>query len=194
MFEGLRSRIEQFLAQHTAPGDPRASAAQLHQAVLDAKVAVSQMRDALGATERELTVERRHQEDAERRGRLAREIDDQETAGLADRFSAKHAERVQVLERKLQVQRDELALAEREVAEMTAQLKSIRGGAGAAAASSEAAWRDLQAAGGARPGVDPDDELLRSRLDRSAYEAAAEAQLAHLKRKMGKSPDSNPQG
>ena len=71
MFEGLRSRIEQFLAQHTAPGDPRASAAQLHQAVVEAKVAVSQMKDGLVATERELVIERKQLEDAERRGKLA---------------------------------------------------------------------------------------------------------------------------
>ncbi|MEP7324402.1 MAG: hypothetical protein ABI836_00510 [Gemmatimonadota bacterium] len=189
MFEGLRARIEQFLAQHTAPGDPRASAAQLHQAVVEAKVAVSQMKDGLVATERELVIERKQLEDAERRGKLAAGIPDQETVDLAERYAARHRERLQVLERKVVVQRDELMLAEREVAEMTAQLRSAKSGAGAADASSAAAWRDLESAGASRPGTDLNDEILGSRIDRAAHEAAADAQLAHLKRKLGKDPD-----
>jgi len=192
VFEGLRARIEQFLAQHTAPGDPRASAAQLHQAVIEAKVAVSQMKDALIATERELVMERKQLEDAERRGRLAAAIPDPETVTLAERYALKHHERLQMLERKVVVQRDELMLAEREVSEMTGQLRSARQGVGNADASSSAAWRELESAGGARPGTDVNDELLRSNLDRAAHEAAADAQLEHLKRKMGKKADNEP--
>lgn len=188
MFEGLRARIEQFLAQHTAPGDRRATAQQLHQAVIEAKMAVSQMRDALAATERELALERKQLEDAERRGKLAAGIADQETTALAERFAVKHRERVQVLQRKLAVQQDELAIAEREVGEMTAELRSAKQGLGAADQSSSAAWRDIESAGGSRPGTDLNDELLRSNLDRAAHEAAAEAQLAHLKKKLGKDP------
>jgi hypothetical protein len=190
VFEGLRARIEQFLAQHTVPGDPRASAAQLHQAVVEAKVAVSQMKDSLTATERELNLERKQLEDAERRGKLAAGISDQETVALAERFATRHRERLQVLERKVVVQRDELMLAEREVAEMTAQLRSAKQGLGNADVSSAAAWRELESAGGARPGTDVNDDLLRSNLDRAAHEAAADAQLAHLKRKMGKDPNT----
>ena len=189
MFEGLRARIEQFLAQHTAPGDPRAFAAQLHQAVVEAKVAVSQMKDGLVATERELVIEKKQLEDAERRGRLAAGIPDQETVDLAERSAAKHRERLQVLERKVVVQRDELMLAEREVSEMTAQLRSAKQGLGNAEASGAAAWRELESAGGVRPGTDVNDDLLRSNLDRAAHEAAADAQLAHLKRKLGKDPN-----
>jgi hypothetical protein len=186
VFESLRARIEQFLAQHTAPGDPRASAPILHQAVIEAKVAVSQMKDALTATERELVLERKQLEDAERRGGLAAAIPDAETVALAERYAARHRERLQVLDRKVMVQRDELMLAEREVSEMTAQLRSAKSGAGNADASSSAAWRELESAGSARPGTDVNDELLRSNLDRAAHEAAADAQLEHLKRKMGK--------
>lgn len=188
MFEGLRARIEQFLVQHTAAGDPRASAAQLHQAVVEAKVAVSQMKDGLTATERELVMERKQLEDAERRGKLAAGIPDLETVALAERYAARHRERLQVLERKVVVQRDELMLAEREVAEMTAQLRSAKQGVGNADTSSAAAWRDLESAGGSRPGTDLNDDLLGSRIDRAAHEAAADAQLAHLKRKLGKDP------
>jgi hypothetical protein len=188
VFEGLRSRIEQYLAQHTTPADRRAFAAQMQEAVVGAKVSVSQMRDALTITERELGLERKALEDAERRGRLAAEVPDQETVELAQRFAEKHRARTVVLERKLAVQKDELVLAEREVTEMTAQLRSAKQGLGPAATSSEAAWRDIQSAGGSRPDTDLAGDLLGSNLDRAAHEAAADAQLAHLKRKLGKDP------
>ena len=188
MFESLRARLEQLLAQHTAPADARQSAAQLHQAVIEAKVAVSQMREGLARSERELDAERTRLQDAERRGQLAGEINDEETVAVARRFADRHRSRVEVLERKVPVQRDELLMAEQELSEMTTMLRSARQGLGQAASSAEAAWRDLSAAGGERPETDLKDELLKSRFDRAASEAAAEAQLAFLKKKMGKDP------
>ena len=186
MFEGLRSRIEQFLAEHTAPADARASAAMLQQAVIEAKVSLSQMKDGIVATERELTLERKLLDDAERRGRMATEIADHETAELATRYVTRHRERALILERKLAVQQEELVLAERDVAEWTAQLRAAKQGLSAGAASAGAAWRDIESAGGTRPETDMNGDLLRSNLDRAAHEAAAEEQLAHLKRKLNK--------
>ena len=188
MFEGLRSRIEQFLAEHTAPADARASAAMLQQAVIEAKASLSQMKDGIVTTERELALERKQLEDAERRGRMATEIADQETVELAGRYATRHRERALILERKLVVQREELVLAERDVAEWTAQLRAAKQGLGSGAASAGAAWRDLESAGGTRPETDMAGDLLKSNLDRAAHEAAAEEQLAHLKRKLGKNP------
>ena len=52
--------------------------------------------------------------------------------------------------------------------------------------SREQAWRDVQSAGGARPGLDLQDELLKSDMDRAAREAAAARQLEELKKKMRK--------
>lgn len=146
------------------------------------------MRDGITASERELTLERKQLEDAERRGRLAAEIPDQETVDLAARYATRHRERALILERKLVVQREELVLAERDVAEWTAQLRAAKQGLGAAGASAGAAWRDIESAGGTRPEADLGGDLLRSNLDRAAHEAAAEEQLAHLKRKLGKDP------
>jgi len=103
---------------------------------------------------------------------------------LAERFAVRHRERVAVLERKLVVQRDELALAEREVAEMLSQVRAGRPGLGDE--SIAAAWRDLEAAGGDRPDTAPDDERLRAESDRKLKEQAVEAQLAFLKNKLGK--------
>jgi hypothetical protein len=160
----------------------------MREAVVDAKVAVREIQDAIARTEQEIAAERQRLADAERRGRLAAEIQDQETVTVADRFAAKHRERLGVLERKLAAQREELALAQRELDEMQAQLKSAERDRPAmeGQSSSEQAWRDIQGAGGERPGVDLPDELLKSDLDRAAREAAAARQLEELKKKLRK--------
>jgi hypothetical protein len=132
----------------------------------------------------ELQSERKQLTDAERRGRLAAAVPDPETVAVAERFAARHRERIIVLERKVAVQRDELVLAEREVQEMTAQWRTASSGSGVASASIDAAWRDLEAAGATRA---PDDgDRTAAELDQKKREQAVEAQLAYLKRKMGK--------
>lgn len=160
----------------------------MHEAVVEAKVAVVEMGEALARTERELTLERQRLADAERRGRLAAEIQDQETVSVAERFAGKHRERADVLERKLATQREELSLAERDLTEMQAELKRAVRGRPAVEGdrSTERAWGDVQEAGGARPGMDLRDELLTSEMDRAAREAAAGRQLEELKKKMRK--------
>lgn len=183
MFESLKARLERFLREHTR-SDPRARAEALREAILEAKVGISTMRSALDATERELVLERRQLGDAERRGRLAAEVPDAETVALAERFAVRHRERVTVLEHKLVVQREELALAEREVAEMLGEFRAARG---TGPDSIDAAWRDLEAAGAERPGTGLDEDATRAEKDRKLKEAV-EAQLAFLKKKMGKQP------
>lgn len=183
MFESVKARLEKLFREHSR-SDPRAYLAGLREALLEAKVGVGAMRSALGATERELVIERRQLADAERRGRLAAEVPDAETVLLAERFALRHRERVAVLERKLVVQRDELALAEREVEEMLSQVRAGRPGLGAD--SIAAAWRDLETAGADRPDAAAEDERLRAEADRKLKEQAVEAQLAFLKKKFGK--------
>jgi hypothetical protein len=168
VFENLRDRLDRFLAERTPPPDAREQQQALHASLVDAKVGLATMRDALESAERSLAGERQQLADAERRGRMALEIGDQETAEVADRFTARHAERVQLLERKVAVQRDELALAEREYESMRAEFQQRR------------------AEAPRTPGVGPDvdDAALRHQLDRAARESAADEQLAHLKRKV----------
>jgi hypothetical protein len=168
VFESLRARLDRFLAERTPPADAREQQQALHGALLDAKVGLATMRDALQAAERGLTGERQQLADAERRGRLAAGIGDQETADVAGRFTARHAERVELLERKVAVQRDELALAEREYESMRAEFQQRRGA--------------VPPVPGAGPDVD--EAALRHQLDRAARESAAEEQLASLKRKV----------
>jgi hypothetical protein len=178
VFEGLKARLDRLFREHGS-GDLRAYAAGLREALVEARLGVGTMREAIAATERELASERKQLSDAERRGRLAAEVPDAETVAVAERFVARHRERVQVLERKLVVQRDELAIAEREIEEMAVEhRKAARPGS----ASIDAAWRDLEAAGAARPTSDQD--RLQADIDRRMRESAVEEQLAYLKRKL----------
>jgi hypothetical protein len=189
VFERLRDALKAALDAATPPGNLRDLARQMREAVVDAKVAVEEIRGAVTRTDAELAAERQRLADAERRGRLAAEIQDQETVQVAERFAAKHRERAGVLERKLAAQRDELALAERELTEMQGQLKTADLGASppvGGGSSTEQAWRDLQAAGGVRPDVDLQQELLKHDIDRVARERAADEQLDLLKKKIRK--------
>lgn len=181
-FESLRARLDRLFAEPAT--DPRDRAAALRDALAEASVGLERMRELLGGTERELAAERKHLEDAERRGRLAAALPDPETVAIAERFAVRHRERVAVLERKLSVQRDELGLARREIEEMTIEFR-------AAArpdtdAGLRAAWRDIEAAGGVRPETDLDGELERAQRERELLDQAVEAQLAQLKKKLGK--------
>ena len=185
MFERLRAAISAALEAATPPPNLRDLVGQMRQAVVELRASIAGMRQALEATGQQLAAERRSRAEAERRGRLAAEIKDQETVGVAERFVGRHAERIGVLESKLASQQAELALTERELDEMTEQFRALErersGGRGTAGA-----WRDLEAAGGVRPETDLADELLRGQVDRAAREAAAEQQLRELKKKMGK--------
>ena len=181
MFDGLKARLDRLLRER-GPAEAREYAAGLRDALIEARLGITGLRDALARTGRELGSERKHLADAERRGRLAAEVSDTETVGVAERFAARHRERVQVLERKLVVQREELVLAEREVQEMAAQYKGATRSPGSAAI--DAAWRDLEAAGAPRPDTDSDRQAAEA--ERRRKDEAVEAQLAYLKKKMGK--------
>ena len=167
----LRARLDRLLS--TQP-DRRAQASGLHDALVELKVAAGQSRDALAVAERELGVERQRLADAERRGRLALEIGDQETGRIAEEFAAKHRERIDLLERKVSVIRDELAYVEREYQSLHAQLQSARTGVDPVPQPDplEADNRELDA--------------LRWKAEREAREAAAKQQLDLLKKKLGK--------
>ena len=182
MFDGLKARLERLLRERGG-ADPRAYAADLRDALVEARFGIAEMRRALTGAETELQSERKQLTDAERRGKLAAAVPDPETVAVAERFVARHRERIVVLERKVAVQRDELALAEREVQEMTVQWRAASAGGGPSA-SLDAAWRDLEAAGASR--LPDEGDRAIAELDRKKREQAVEAQLAYLKRKMGK--------
>jgi hypothetical protein len=189
VFERLSNALRAALDAATPTGDGglRELARQMREAVVEAKVAVQELREGLARREGELALERQRLADAERRGRLAGEIQDRETVVVAERFAVRHRERVALLERKLVVEREELALAERELGEMREQLARAERDRPATEAerSAERAWRDLERAGADRPGTDPSAET-RGEIDRAARERAAEQQLRELKKRMKK--------
>jgi hypothetical protein len=188
MFRRLRDALERALAAATPPPDLREMTAQMREAVIEQKAAVRGVSDALAQSEQLLAGERGQLETAQRRRELAAGIGDQETVAVAERFIARHAEHVAVLERKVAAQREELALAERDLAEMTTQLQEAmrRQPSETAGRSADAAWGGLGAAGMDRPETDLEGELLRSRLERAGHEAAADAKLEELKKRMGR--------
>ncbi len=180
MFAGWKARLEQMLAA----SEVRERGPALRQALVEMRAALAGLRRGVEPTERELAGERQALGDAERRGGLAASIGDKETAELALRYVEKHRMRVEMLERKLVVQREEIVFAEREIEELTGMIRTLPGAA--AAASADAAWRELESAGGTRPATDVDDSLLQQKMTQAQRERAVEEQLAFLKKKMSK--------
>lgn len=186
MFESLRATIADLVGGRVAPADRRAVITEMKRALAMAKLGVEDLREGVEITQRRLKTELEAQVTAGRRRALAEGINDAETAAVAAKYEAQHAERVAVLERKLEAQEAEFGLAERDYDEMVAQLKqaSIGVGSGMNAGSRGPTDADL--------GL-PDDAPLRSELDalgrnqrRADREAGADAALDALKKKMGK--------
>ena len=89
MLEGFKARLDRlFRERGGGTADPRAVAAALREALVEARAGITTMREALAASERELAAEQKQLADAERRGRLAAAIPDQETVTVAERFAA----------------------------------------------------------------------------------------------------------
>ena len=189
MFENMRQAWRDAMNRASSPAEGRAVLAMMRQALVDAKVGVSQVRDALDATRAQLAREQRELETAERRGRMAAEIHDEETARIAERYATKHRGRAAMLERKLEAQASELALAEQELAEMTEQFHAMAAGGGvrgAAMPDGAASASNDPLAGSTDASLDADLAALRRAAERTAREADAERRLEELKRRMGR--------
>jgi hypothetical protein len=155
-----------------------------------ARLGLDDLRAGVAATRRRLEAEQRELETVRRRKGLAAGIADAETVSVAEKYEAHHAERLAVYTRKLEAQEAELAIAEREVAEMSAELKGAMLGATPAGGSLDA---DARAAAAAADEAAGDLSGVASELDamgraraRSERDAEAERRLAELKRRMGK--------
>jgi hypothetical protein len=184
VFDGLRGSIEDLLNGRTPSGDRHAQIHQMKQALVHARLAVEDLRAALSTTRVRLEAERRELATVRRRREAAAAISDTETVSIAERFDAQHAERVRVLEAKFSAQEAEIMMVERELEEMTAQLKAAAKGVGDTPVPRAPTDGEL--------GL-PDDGPLRGELnelrrasERAEKERAAEDRLAELKRKMGK--------
>jgi hypothetical protein len=188
MFESLKETIEDLVRGRVAPADRREAITQMKRALVSARLGVEDLREGVEQTRRRLATEREQLATVQRRKALADGINDSETVALAVKYEAQHGEHVTVLERKLEAQEAEAALAERELGEMMTQLRAASAGVGSGAGGS----------GGPASRITdeelglPDDGQLHAELDglarrraRGAAEADAEAKLAELKKRMG---------
>lgn len=177
MFDDIRHSLRDAMSRLSRRED-RDALLLMREGLVEARVALNGMRDAVAQTRAQLVREREEQTTARRRGRLAMDIGDAETARIASEFEQRHASRISVLERKLSAQEEEFAMAESEIAEMTR------------------AYRSAAAGAPSTPSIDPDEIAgsdtsreandLRRNIDRAAREAEAERRLAELKKRMGK--------
>jgi hypothetical protein len=186
MFDHFRQSLRDLMDRSTPPEERRAGLAQMKQTLVQARMSLDDLRAGIAQTRQRLAAEQRELDTVKRRKGLAAGINDQETVALAEKYEALHAERTEVLTRKLGAQESELALVEREVAEMTAALKGALSGAttGTPLQPSESAELDAMLDENAR--VAEEIDALGRKSSRSAREADADQRLAELKRRMGK--------
>ena len=186
MFESLKEAIHDLLHGNVAPADRHQAVADMKRALVSAKMGIADLHEGVAVTRRRVETEREQLATVQRRKTLAAAVPDPDTVALAEKFELQHTERLAVLERKLEAQEAEVGLAERDYDEMLKQLKSANAGVGSGSTpgSREPTDADL--------GL-PDDAGLRSELDslarrRNRADAAstAEAQLAELKKRMGR--------
>lgn len=188
MFDQLRDSLRS-LSGRLAPEERRRVVSSMREAMVLAKMGLSDLRDAIRTTETRLQTESAALDTARRRQGLAAGIGDDETVAVAEKFASQHAERVAMLETKLMAQQQELTVTERELDEMASQLRlaiagidpNANGAESAARREVEAALNDGVGAGSAD--VDTEPPVRRTRAER---EADADDRLAALKRRMGK--------
>jgi hypothetical protein len=188
MFEHFRESLRDLMDRSTPPEERRAGLAQMKQTLVQARMGLDDLRAGITQTRQRLASEQRELETVRRRKGLAAGINDTETVALAEKYEALHAERTGVLERKLSAQEAELALVEREVAEMTSAMKGALSGAttGTPLQGADAAAAELDAMLDGSAGVAEEIDALGRASHRSARDAEADRLLAELKRKMGK--------
>lgn len=192
MFESLKTTIADLLGGRVHPADRRAVIADMKRALVAAKLGVEDLEQGVEVTRRKLDVERQGLETVTRRKALAAGINDAETVTIAEKYEAQHVERIAVLERKLEAQEAEAALARRDYDEMLTQLKAASAGAGSVGAGGGAAGAGQMPSDeelGLRDDAPLNAELdaLKRRAAREARDADADARLEELKRRMGQS-------
>jgi hypothetical protein len=178
-FEGFRRSFDELLTRATRPEERRAVASRMRDTLVQAKAGLNDLRDGLEKARYRLKVEERELETVRRRKGLAEGIGDQQTVDIAAKYEQMHAERVEILRQKVSAEE-----AERDVNQMSSELKAVLAGtdprAGASAIDSpgvsESEAADIR---------DEIDSLGRAR-ERADREADAARRLDELKRRMGK--------
>lgn len=193
MFESFRQALQDVLSRGTAPETRRALLAHMRDTLAQARLGIEDLTRSVEQTRARLAAERRELETVQRRLRMAEGIGDAETVRVAQRYERQHAERVEVLARKLDAQESELALTEAEVREMTEAYKSAGRGVapGGAGAVGGGPTLEEQAAAELDRELDPTADVsafnaMRRAQERAAREQDAAQRLEELKRRMGR--------
>ena len=182
VFDSLRRSFDELISRATKPEERRAIAARMKDTLIQARLGLDDMRSGLDKARHQLAAEERELETVRRRKQLAEKISDKETVDLATKYEQMHVERVEVMRRKVEAQEAELALAEREVGSMSAELRQVLAGA---------PMPNVAPATDADLGL-ANDPTLRDEIDslgraraRQDREAEADRRLEELKRRMG---------
>ena len=184
MFESLKTAIDDLVHGRVAPGDRREMIAEMKRALVRAKLGAQDLREGVEQTRLKLAAEKEQLATVLRRKALAEGISDAETVALAATYEQKHGDRVAVLERKLEAQEAETILAERDLADMMTQLKSASAGVGTGTPSPGPSHEELGL--GNDDGLHSELDGLARRRARGDADAAADAKLAELKKRMGR--------
>lgn len=189
MFEQLRRSLNDLLERATKPEDRREVVSRMKGTLVQARLGLDDLRDALAVSRRKLEKERQELETVRRRKELALKVQDTETVTVAERFERQHDERARVLEDKILVQTREVELAEREVEEMKVEIRNAM--AGVTPPPSGSPLEDPAAdplEGGDDAGRKTREEIDALARDRARADRDADAarRLEELKRKMGK--------
>jgi hypothetical protein len=185
VFDDIRQAFRELLHGNVPPEGRRELISVMKDTLVRARLAMDDLHDGVEATKTRVARESADLETTQRRKSLAQGVNDVETVQIAERFEAQQSERLTVLQHKLAAQESELALVEREVAEMKEQLKAAMAGVGSG-----------MSAGTVDAAIDPLDDgkaqleqqlndLRRAERRAHADASAAEA-LAELKKRMGR--------
>jgi hypothetical protein len=183
-FDNLRKSLEDLMNRATPPDDRRDIARRMRETLVQAKVGLAEMRESLERDRKRLIAEERELETVRRRRQLAQDINDTETVAVANKYEATHAERVELLRKKVLVQEDEVRMAETDVEMMNTELRAAASGTGEFAPHVRTTI-DPDVDGDGAPLASEIDALGRARA-RAQRQADAELKLEELKRRMGK--------
>jgi len=181
VFEQLRRSLNELLDRATKPEDRRLVVVRMKGTLVQARLGLDDVRDALAQTRRKLESEQKELVVVRRRKEMATSIQDAETVAVAERFERQHEQRISILEEKINVQTREVELAEREVEEMKAEIRAAMGGA--APTGADSLDDPLEDQGDAAAAQEL-GALARERA-RADRDADAERRLEELKRRMG---------
>lgn len=184
VFEQFRRSLDELLQRATKPEDRRVVMMRMKSTIVQARMGVDDLRDALAQSRRKLEKEEQELATVRRRKELALGIKDADTVAVAERFERQHGERVRVLTEKIAVQARELELADRELEEMKAELRQAMAGIGAPPGGGLPLDDPLTEPGDRRAQAEL-ETLIRERA-RSDRDEEAARRLEELKRKMGK--------